>query len=269
MRWGFGSGGGGGGGGGASLPAATVANSVVQMPVGGPAFSGPLSLDQIGAAYAVSLAGGGYVDVGTVLATPALTASYSATPTSAILNVATLAGGATATGNTSKDVTSTPTAFTAPGTYTHAGHGSSVTWSLSAHTASSPTKSASTASLAVNKHFWGLGDPDMGLVKIDGSSTGRSAATVAAFILALSTSALATSAAFTVALTAPAGKKMYAARRSAFGGPAVFTDTSTGFKGGWSLVASAVPVTRNGITENFDMYETNAAGLGAFSFGVA
>jgi hypothetical protein len=263
--------GGGGGGGGATLPSASLPNSVLVIPVGGSPVAQPLTFDMIGPAFVPSLAGGIFVDVGTVLTTPALTASYTgATPTSAILSAAALSG-ATATGNVSKDVSSTPTSFTAAATITMGASGSTATYSLTAHGAATPTKTSNTTSfVAVNRNFYGLGDPDMGATTVAGASTGRSASTIASFILGLTSSALATSGgAFTVPLTAPTGKKMYAARRTAYGAPAVFTDQGNGFKGGWTLVASSVPVPRNGVTENFDMYETNLAGIGAHTFGVA
>ena len=257
---GGGSGGGGGGGGIASYPAPTTDNAVLQLPLSAPPFAGPLTLDQVGAAFGIAFGGGGFRDVGSVI-NPTLSKSFSGgVPSSVILAAAALAGGATsdAAGLAAQDVTALPAVFTDPGTFTLAGRGSSVTRTITAHTPSSPTKAAATPFTAAGRNRWGHAAPGMGTTDVTGASTGRSAATVAAFILALQSSVLAGGRAGSFQAVVGAGEKFYFSTWSAAGVP---TFTVGGFAGGFVIVAT-VAVTVNGITENYQLWESVQPSLG-------
>jgi hypothetical protein len=207
-----------------------------------------LTLDQIAPAYSINsfgLTGASIVEVGTTIAAPAFTASYSATPTSAILT--------DDQGSASRDVSSTPTAFSATASYTK-GTPASVTWTLSAHSASSPTKARSTSASWLQRIHYGAGAPGL-----------RSAAA----ILALSSNPLAGgrtgSFPFATGNTA-ANQKAYFAIPSGFGTP-VFKNQGLPFA--MALVAAAVAVTSNGVVQSYDLYESDNVGLGSFTLDVS
>jgi hypothetical protein len=233
--------GGGGGGGGTTLPAAGAPNAVAQVSTTGVVTVAPLSWDQILPAWSINTfatSSPTQVDIGQAVAVPAFTASYSSTPTSAILT--------DNAGTAAKDVTSTPTSFASSGSFTKSTDGASVTFTLSAHSATSPTKAASVTITWLPRNRWGVG------------AAGQ---TSAAFILGLAGSALATSAASGSGMTlAPTtSQKSYFACRSTFTPHFQFVGN---FPGGFTKTASAVSVTVNSVAETYDLYEADNLGAG-------
>ncbi len=224
-------------GGGALIPPGST-NAVLQRLGTADPFFAVLTLDQIAAAYSCSLAlvGASLVEAGQSVATPAFTASYARTPAAAVL---------TDTVPTApKDVIGTPTSFSSSGTFA-LGYGASVTFTLTASEAGGPSKASSATISWGQKEFWGNAVP--------GTPN-------AAFIAALPSSALALSRGRTFTSTAGATERLYFASRSAYGTP---TFTVGGFAGGFHLAASAVAVTNaHGVTENYDLWESDNLNLG-------
>jgi hypothetical protein len=221
-----------------ALPAGTT-NAVLQRSDTGPPFFAALTLDQIAAAYTVSLAltGAALVEAGQTVATPAFTASYARTPAAAVLT--------DTVPTTPQNVIGTPTSFSSTGTFTKS-YGQSVTFTLTANETGGPSKTSSAAISWGQKEFWGNAVP--------GTPN-------AAFIAALPSSALTLSRARTFTSTAGATERLYFACRSAYGTP---TFTVGGFAGGFHLAAGAVAVTNGqGVTENYDLWESDFPGLGA------
>jgi hypothetical protein len=87
----------------------------------------------------------------------------------------------------------------------------------------------------------------------------------AAFILGLATSNLQPSRACTFTDTMGAGQYDYYAAPSSYGTP---TFQYGVLPGGWSLAASGVSVTSNGVTQNYDLWVTNQPALGATTWTV-
>jgi hypothetical protein len=82
----------------------------------------------------------------------------------------------------------------------------------------------------------------------------------------LANSALAPSRARTLIGSSGAGQYDYYAIPSSYGTP---TFVFGALPGGWSLVASGVSVTHNGVTQNYDLWKTNQANLGALTWSVS
>ena len=241
-------GGGGGGGGGSTIPTPVLPNAVVQVSTRGVITSAPLTWDQILPAWAITgfaITQTSPVEVGTTITTPAFTASYSSTPTSAILT--------DTEGTAARTVTSTPTSFTSLGTFTKTANNASVTWHLDAHSAASPTVRANVAVAWQPKVYWGTGAPGL-----------RNAAA----ILALTNKPLQGSRngsyAYAGGNTA-ANLKVYYAAPSAYGTP-VFKVGGIAFP--ITLVAAGVSVTSNGVTQNYDLWESDNVGLGNLTLDV-
>jgi hypothetical protein len=241
------SGGGGGGGGGSSIPTPTLPNAVVQISTSGVITSAPLRWDQILAAWSINSFGivqASPVEVGTTLTTPSFTASYSSTPTSAILT--------DNNGTAARDVTSTPTSFASLGTFTKTANGASVTWTLSAHDATSSTLTRTTSVTWYPRLRWGVG------------AAGQ---TGASFINALGSSALAGSRAGTFSATPGSTQKIYYACPTAYG---TASFSVGGFSGGFTRTQTGVSVTNSlGVTMTYDLYESDNLNLGATTFVVS
>ncbi len=232
---------------GPEVPLATVANSVLQRATdNSPAFFAPLTQDQILSAYSIGLSLGvsSVVLLGSTVATPAFTASYTRTAAAAVLT--------DTEGTTPQSVIGSPTSFSSTGTFTKSTFGQSVTFTLTAHETGGPSKTATASITWAQPVYYGAAVP----ATID-----------EAFIEALASSALATSRARTFTATAGATQRIYYAFRSAFGTP---TFTVGGFTGGFTLAASAVPVTNaSGVTENYDVWASDNLNLGATTVGVS
>jgi hypothetical protein len=237
-----------GGGGGAAIPVPTAPNAVVQISTAGVLSSAPYSQDQIVPAWVITAfgpTGASSVEVGTTIAAPGFTASYTSPPASAILT--------DNAGSAAADVTATPGAFASPGTFTKTANNASVSFTLSARSASSPTKTATASIIWYPRLRYGTGAPGL---------------RTAAAILALASSPLASGRAGSFSYAAgntAANLKAYYAIPSAFGAP---TFKSGGLPFAITLVAAAVPVTSNGVTQNYDLYESDNVGLGTFTLDV-
>lgn len=186
------------------------------------------------------------LQAGASVVNPAFTATYTITPTTAIL---------TDTEAHTDDVTSTPTSFVSPHTFTKSVYGQSVTFTLSA-TSPDADGSANTGITWVQKVWWGaVVDPGSGYNS--------------AFINALSNSNLQAGPNGSFAVNATGGKSTFFATRTAFG-----LTTANFFVGAFpfavSKVAAAVAYTNsNGVVENYDVWRSDNVDLGAFSFTVS
>jgi hypothetical protein len=228
------------------LPTALVANSVLQIPVGGgTAFAGPLSWDQILPAFAISSFGPARnVEVGATVALPNFTATYSAAPVSVVLT--------DNAGFPPKDVTGSPAAFSSNGTYTRSTYGATVTHTLTATSAGGINKAVAVNITWLQKLFWGVGPAGL---------------TTDADILALASNILTTTRSGTFSATAGVGQKIYFAYRSAFGAASFSVG---GFAGGFHLVSNAVLHTNTySFVEAYSLYESDNSGLGATTFIVS
>ncbi len=229
------------------VPLATVANSVLQRATdASPAYFAPLTQDQILSAYtvALSLTGASLVVLGSTVATPAFTAAYARTAAAAVLT--------DTDATTPLSVIGTPTTFASTGSFTKSTFGQSVTFTLTANEAGSPSKTSTATVTWAQLVYYGAAVP--GTLN-------------EGFIQALASSSLATSRARTFTATAGATQRIYYAFRSAFGTP---TFTVGGFTGGFTLAASAVPVTNAaGVTENYDIWASDNLNLGVTTVGVS
>jgi len=241
-------GGGGGGGGGSTIPTPVLPNAVVQVSTSGVITSAPLRWDQILAAWTINsfaIVQTSPVEVGTTITTPGFTATYASTPTSAILT--------DNNGTAARDVTSTPTSFTSLGTFTKTANNATVTWTLSAHDATSATMTRTASVSWQPRVYWGTGAPGL---------------TSGAQILALTNKPLQGSrnGSYTYATgNTAANLKAYYAAPTSYGTPT--------FKVGGILfpitkVASAVSVTSNGVTQTYDLWESDNVGLGTLTLDV-
>lgn len=178
-------------------------------------------------------------ECGQTVVNPAFTASYNVTPTSAVLT--------NNLNGESKNVVGTPTAFASSVSYTRSTPNQQVTWTLTTSNGNRTT----TATWG-QKNFWGI------------STT---PANTEAFIESLAGSALATTRAAGFTVNATGANKIYYACPTRYGTP---TFTVGGFAGGFILRAGAIAVTNaQGFTENYDLYESTAAGLGSTTVAVS
>jgi len=206
-----------------------------------------MSLDDLVAVYSINsfaTTTTATVEVHTSIATPGFTASYSSTPSSAVLT--------DDQGTAAKTVTSTPAAFTSNGTFVKDAPGVA-TFTLSAAGGGSPTKTRIVQIAWYQRIHYGTGAPGL-----------RSAAA----ILALASNPLAggRGGAFGYAAgNTAANLKCYYAIPTGFGTP-VFK--SGGLPFAIARVATAVSVTSNGLAQTYDLYESDNVGLGTFTLDV-
>ena len=183
-----------------------------------------------------SVSGSSLVEVGSTVTNPSFSASYTVPPTSAFIS--------DNRGNLSSDVIGNPNSFTYSNSYTENSYGASVSWTL---TASDGTISdvANDNKTWVQRSYWGVG-----------AAGGNNAA----FIQALSGSALDNNRSRSFTVTASSTEKIYFAYRAAFGDA---TFTVGGFSGGFIKVSDSISVTNAfGFTEDYTLYESDNLGLG-------
>lgn len=182
-------------------------------------------------------ASGGLIkEIGQSVATPAFTASYNRTPTSATLTDTE----GTAPGN----VAGTPTSFSSTGTFSKSANNGSVTFTLTA--AEGESDVASISMLWQPRVFWGA--------DLDGLNS-------EAGIEALPSSALAPSRNKTFTVTALASEHVYYAFPASYGAP---TFTVGGFEGGFTLVNATISVTNSfGVNQNYQLWKSVNPNLGA------
>lgn len=210
---------------------------LMENPVGTPVFA-PFKASMLAPDFSASLSGGGTVEVGQPVATPAFTASYVAGPATALTF-------SDSDGNTPQNVLSTPSAFSSAYSFTKTANNAVVTFTLAAVKGSET--SSPTAQYAWRpKVFWG---------------NGAAGLSTEADIEALANSALASSRARTFTLAPGAAQYIYYAIPSSYGTP---TFTVGGFEGGFQLVASAVSVTNGyGVAQNYDLWRSTNPNLGS------
>jgi len=228
MRTGYYGGGGGAGG---------------TLPLPGPAGN---LLTSNGSAW-VSETPGGFVitsfapvtaalEIGLTATSPAFTAAESDTPTSLVLT--------NNDNSESKSVVGTPTSFTSSQNYTKTANNASVLFTLTG--SDGVNGNARTTSI-----FWrprvyhGVG--------VNGLST-------EADIKALASSALQASRATSYTDNAGASQYLYWAAPTSYGTP---TFTVGGFSGGFSLVSNTIALTLNGVTQNYQLWQSDTANLGS------
>lgn len=223
----------GGGGGGGLIVTGTPQVTYVPMWNGSGAVWAPVDGIKItGFGPTVAL-----VECSQSVVHPAFTASYNVTPTSDTLTN-------NANGE-SLNVVGTPNSFASGQTYQKTTPNQSVTWTLSAGLGALTT-SATCQMIWAQKSYWGV------------SST---PANTAAFITGLASNALETGRAVSFGVTASGANKIYFSLPTRLGTP---TFSVGGFAGGFVLRATGISVTNaQGFSENYDLWESTNAGLGA------
>lgn len=229
------------GGGGSGLPDVANVDGYAIIEVGGVYASRPILASYIVAAFDITGFSTSMTtrEVGQAATTPAFTATFNRTPTAATL-----------TNNSdaeSKNVVGTPTSFSSSNTFTSSTNNASVTFTLTASEGGN-TDTATTSVAWRPRVYYGAT-----AVVVDTEVE----------IEALASSALASSRAATLSLTAGSGEYLFYAFPSSYGTP---TFTVGGFSGGFSLVASAVSVTNAyGVTQNYDVWRSDNPNLGSVS----
>lgn len=221
------------------MPELTTAPSDALIPV----VSGGLNYkitraNLFAAAYDITAfaASSATLEIGATATNPAFTATHNKTPTSLLL---------TNTDNVeSKSVVGTPASFTSTNVYTKTANNASVTFTL---TGSDGTDAdARTTAITWRPRVY--------------HGAGAAGLTTEAHIEALATSALQSSRATSYSDTASGANKLYWAAPTSYGTP---TFTVGGFAGGFSLVSNTISVTNaNGVTQNYQLWESDTAGLG-------
>jgi hypothetical protein len=230
--------GGSGGGGGGSLPPTSGNQFAVLMenPANVPMFA-RLTQDMILPTYTIALAGGTLVEVSQTVNTPAFTASYNRTPSSAVLT--------DSEGNTPKNVIATPNSFSSNFNFTKNSFAAAVVFTLTSTDGYGVSKNTTTTYTWGQKTYHGV------------AAAGQTGQT---FIKSL-TGVLSTSIGFNFTDNAGPTQKIYYASRAAYGTP---TFTVGGFSGGFTLVSNSISVTNTyGFTENYQLWESDNLGLGS------
>lgn len=187
--------------------------------------------------FEASLSGGGTVEVGATVATPAFTASYVDGPP-------TTASFADSDGNTAQNVVSTPESFSSAYSFTKTTNNATVTFTLTA-TKGVESDIAQATYAWRPRVYWGVG--------VNGLST-------EAHIEALANSALASSRSRSFTLAPGSSEHIYYAFPSSYGTP---TFTVGGFEGGFELVGTVSVTNANSVTQNYLLYKSTNANLGS------
>lgn len=187
--------------------------------------------------FDVSLSGGGTVEVGATVATPAFTASYVDGPPDT-------ASFADSDGNTAQNVVSTPTSFASAYSFTKSSNNATVTFTLTAGKGVESDIAQATYAWRP-RVYWGVG--------VNGLST-------EAHIEALANSALASARSRSFTLSPGSGEHIYYAFPSSYGTP---TFTVGGFEGGFELVGTVSVTNANSVTQNYLLYKSTNANLGS------
>jgi hypothetical protein len=186
------------------------------------------------------------LEVGASVVNPAFTAAYAVAPTTATL---------TDTEGHTDDITSTPTSFVSPHTFTKAVYGQQVTFTVAVTSSEGPANGSATKSWVQTVRWGNVVDPGSGYNS--------------AFIAALNHSSLQFGANGTFAANAAVGESEFYAARAAFGVTSL-NFTVNGLPFAITKVAANVPYTNaSGVTENYDVWKSDLTGLGAFNFVVS
>lgn len=182
--------------------------------------------------------------VGATVSNPTFTAAYNEAATAITLNDST---------GDSSPVALPGNAFASPNSFTNIAYGAVESFSITA-TGPAGTGSATSGNVSI---FWGQN------VYFGSAVDPGGAGYTAAFIQALG-STLKLGPQGSYGYNAGAGQSAFWAARSAFG-LTVANFTVNGFPFACSRVAANVPITVNGVTENFDLFRSDNTGLGAFT----
>jgi hypothetical protein len=214
------------------------------LPVEGEPIAQPLTMDMILPAFSASFAGSQNVEVGQTVTHPSFTASYSAPIASATLS--------DNDGTPPLDVTSTPNAFASHGVFSRTTRGQSVTFLLHVVSASGVVRDLAAAIAWLSRARWGVRPPP------------DPAGDLASIVLALGSTALRGSRVGSISAAPGPSDVILHAFPASFGAPSY--TLAGGFTGGWSQVSAAFDVTNlHGVTESFQLWRTNVAGLGGGS----
>lgn len=192
----------------------------------------------IAADFSVTMSGGGTVEVGAIVATPAFTAAYvDGPPDTAVLT--------DTDGTAPKNVVSTPTAFASNASFTKTVNNASVTFTITA-TQGSESDTSTAAYAWRPRVFYG--------VAAAGVDT-------EAEVEVLPSSALASSRAATLVVAPGAAQYIYYAYPASYGAA---TFTVGGFEGGFDLITATLSITNaNGVTQDYRVYRSTNANLGS------
>lgn len=187
--------------------------------------------------FDASLSGGGTVEVGATVATPAFTASYVDGPPDT-------ASFADNDGNAAQNVVSTPSAFSSAYNFSKTANNATVTFTLTV--AKGVESDIAQATYAWRpRAYWGVG--------VDGLST-------EAHIEALANSALSSSRSRSFTLSPGSGEHIYYAYPDSYGAA---TFTVGGFEGGFDLVGTVSVTNANGVAQNYRLYKSTNPNLGS------
>lgn len=183
------------------------------------------------------------VEVGEAVDAPAFTASYNFTPTGATLR--------DDQGSPDKDVSATPNTFESDESFSKSEFGAAVVFTLTASKGTLQTARTATITWG-QKNFWGVGPAGQG---------------DEAFIQALTGNVISTSRATSFTVTAGSAEKIYFAARTANGAP-TFKDHATGFGIAISKVGDFDVTNAHGVTEQYQLWESDNVGLGTITVDV-
>jgi len=226
------------GGSNTGLPPTTGNDGFALIELSGIAAWRVIKESYVQANFAISTfsASASVVEVNQSIVTPAFTASYNRTPTTALLD--------DDEGSAQKDVTSTPTSFASNETFQKTANNDSVLFTLTADDGDTPVLSNTSISWRP-RTFYG--------VDVDGLSTEGD-------IEGLANQQLDANRQITFIVTAGAGQHIYYAFPDSYGTPTFFVN---GFEGGFILEADNVSVTNAfGNTQNYDLWKSTNANLG-------
>lgn len=181
-------------------------------------------------------AGTAAVLIGTTVTNPSFTAAQTQPPTSLAL-----------TNNDNaenKNVVATPTAFSSSQSYTKTANNASVTFTLTGSDGITPD--ARNASISWRPLVY--------------HGVAAAGVNTEAGIKALASSALQASRATSYTDNAGVAQYLYWAAPASYGTP---TFTVGGFSGGFSLVSNTIALTLNGITQNYQLWQSDTAALGS------
>lgn len=224
-----------GGGGGLPPPSGHDGYAIIEQ--GGVYASLPVLSEYIVSEFAITGFATSTVtqEIGATVASPvAFTATYTHTPTHASV--------IDDQGHSAVDVHTTPTAFSYAHSYTKTANNDVVTFSLTADNDGTPDNKDTTITWRP-KIWWGIGS---GIVDQTGIET-------------LTNSALMASRDKTFTANPSSGEYIYYCYPAAYGAATFHVD---GWEGGFDLIDDAVSVTRNGVTQDYNIYRSHNPNLG-------
>jgi hypothetical protein len=233
-----------------NTPVSATAPSIIGQSLlwnGSAWYPGQLTQDQILPSFQISLSGGGLVEAGATVTHPAFTATYTTTPTSAVLT--------DSVPNASQNVISSPTSFSSANNYTYNSYGQSVTFTLTSGNGI-VTRTANATFFWAEYNYYGVGP------------AGQSSAI---FITTMLSGRFLATARGTIFTSPNAGpfQKVYYAHRVGFGVAMPTNFIVGGFAGGFTATNTNVSVTNDhGVVDTYVIYESDNLGLGVITVTV-